>query len=453
MSSNSSRRTEDNRPWHRREFLRSTVATGAAWTLAANAGTAAQQRDTIRLGFVGVGGRGTYLLTQFLRVEGVEVTAVCDLAEDRVAHAQQLVEQAGQPKPQGYYGGPMEYRRLCEQADVDAVVNATPWQAHTPINLAALAAGKHVATEVPGALSVDECWQQVEAAEKAARQCMILENYCYQRDVMLVMNLIRQGLFGQVMHAEGGYQKDARYYDVQVQPGDQLSWQGQFRKDRKGNIYPTHDIGPISWWMDINRGDRFEYLVSIGSPAVAMNEYGADYFGPDHFLTKTKWNMSDINVSLLKTVKGRSVYLILDTLLSRPQPRNVYRLLGSKGIYDRTINALYLEAKSPRHDRWHGDWEPVDKYFEDYEHPLWKDLREKARTSGHGGGDFLMVYRAVQALQANTTPDIDVCVMATWSSIVGLSEQSARKGSSPVEFPDFTRGKWENRQPLAIRGA
>ena len=383
------------------------------------------------------------MLEILLSIEGVEIRAICDVVESRVARAQRLVEERHRAKPEGYSRGDADYQRLCDRNDVDLVVNATPWTLHAPVCLAALAAGKHVATEVPAAVTVDECWQLVEAAEKAGKHCTLLENFCYQRDVLMIWNLVRRGLFGEIMHAEGGYQKDGR--DVELATAATAAWpgKGNFAARRMGNVFPTHDVGPISQWLDIHRGDRFDYLVSMGGAARGFNEYGAQYLGPDHPLTTTRFDMSDINLCLLRTVKGRTVYLLSDTLLSRPQPRSLYRLMGSKGIYDRTLEKLYLEGKSPRRDRWHGEWEPVAKYYLDFDHPLWRDLRDRALGSGFGGADFLCLERVIKALHSGGKPDIDVYDAAAWSSIVDLSEQSARGRSRPVDFPDFTRGRWK----------
>ena len=440
-------------PTDRRAFLKTAVGTGSAWALAATSGLPAgepmrqQARvdikppplDTVRLGIVGLGDRGTFLLRLLQGMEKVQILAVCDVADSRVARAQGMVEDRRLPKPEGYSRGPADYHRMCQRDDLDLVINATPTPLHTPVCLAALAAGKHVATEVPAAVSVEECWQQVEAAEKANRHCMMLENYCYQRDLMMIGNMVRQGLFGQIMHAEGGYQKDGRESELRLEPDGSLGWQGQFRKDRKGNTMPTHDIGPLAQWMDIHRGDRFEYLVAIAGNARSLNEYGAQYFGPSHWLATTKFDMADISACLIRTVQGRTISLLSDTLLPRPQPRNLYRLMGSKGIFDRTIDRVYLEDRSPKRDRWHGDWQPTAKYYEEYEHPWWRDLRSRLIGTGRGGSDYLCLYRMIQALRTGGKPDIDVYDAAAWSCIVELTERSARNRSQPVEFPDFTR--------------
>ena len=452
----------------RRNFLKAAAA-GSAWALVPGCGHGENDQPaqspaaeplgspglkinppplkTVRVGLVGAGERGAYLLQILLGIEDVHVNAVCDLVESKVARAQQLVVDRRRPKPEGYAGPKADFRQLCQRDDVDLVINATPWQLHAQVCLAALAAGKHVATEPPVATTVEQCWQEIEAAAKANRHCTLLENYCYQREVMLVWNMVRQGLFGEIMHLEGGYQKDGRDSELRTAADGSPGWRGQFRKDRKGNVFPTHDVGPLSQWLDINRGDRFEYLVSMGGNARALNEYGAKHLGPDSYLATTHFDMSDINVSLLRTVKGRTVYLISDTLLSRPQPRNVYRLLGSKGIYDRTLDKIYLEGRSPQRDRWGGDWEPLAKYYNEFDHPLWRDLRSRALGSGTGGSDYLCLYRLIHSLRGGTPPDIDVYDAATWSSIVELSEKSAQGRSQAVDFPDFTRGQWKTMPP------
>lgn len=458
--------SDQGTPTDRRNFLLRGLAGGSAWMLAAEAdgageGSGSSGRrsskskepklvmEKVRVGLVGAGDRGTYLLRILLGIDGVSVRAICDTVESRVTRAQAMVEERRQPKPEGYSRSETDYERLCGRDDLDLVINATPGPRHHEVSLFALQASKHVGVEPPAALSIDQCWKQVEAAEKSNRHCALLENYCYQRDVMMIRNMIRQGLFGELMHLEGGYQRDSRDTELKLNSEGKLAWQGEFRKDRMGNVAPTHDLGPLAQWMDIHRGDRFDYLVSMGGIARAFNEYGAQYFGPNHFLTTTQFAMSDINVCLIRTMRGRTVYLLSDTLLSRPQPRNVYRLLGSKGLYDRTVDRLYLEGKSPKRDRWHGDWEPVAKYYQEFDHPLWREMRPRVISSGVGG-DYLCLERLIYALRMGISPDMDVYDAAALSAVVELSEQSARNRSRPVDFPDFTRGRWESRKPIPI---
>jgi predicted dehydrogenase len=409
-----------------------------------------QPVDMVRIGFVGVGGRGTGLLKQLLRIEGCQVTAVCDSMQDRVSRAQGVIKEAGFPEPAGYSKGDTDYERMCQTEDLDLVITATPWLDHARVCVAALNAGKHAATEVPAAQTVDECWQMVEASEKAGKYCMILENYSYFREVMCVLNMIRHGLFGEPMHIYAGYQKEAMYYSFNSDGTLTFAGEGKLMM---GNIYPTHHGGPSAQWLDINRGDCFDYLVSMGNYGRAFNLAAAEIFGQDHPLAKTEFHMTDVSNTLIRTKKGRSIHLILDTISPRPH-RHYFRLQATNGIYEHIERRVHIHGRSP--GEWtrkgephvHREWEPIDNYFPEYEHPLWRDVGEKARSSGHGGGDYLMLYRIIQSLRTGTYPDIDVYDTAAWSCIVELSNRSAENRSCPVDIPDFTRGKWKSRKPL-----
>ena len=452
-------------PLRRRAFLKNTIAAGTGLAVGAGSRPAdaaavpqdpppqvdAAPIDNVRIGFVGVGRRGSGLVRQLLRIQGLEIRAVCDIVEDKVQRTQQVVQQSGQPKPAGYSRGETDYRRMCDREDLDLVITATPWLLHVPVSVAAMNAGKHAATEVPAAMTVEGCWKLVEASEKNHRHCVLLENTCYFREVMCVLNLVRQGFFGEPMHAEAGYQKDARFYDLTADGG--FTFAGEFSKNHKGNVYPTHDVGPLAQWMDINRGDRFDYLVAMAGNARSFNLYGEKYYGPDHHLSKTKFEMADISTCLIQTVKGRTIYLILDTHLSRAKARHIYRLMGTTGVVDATTDGIYLEGKSPSKDRWHGQWESLEEYCRESPHPLWRDLETKAIGSGHGGADYLCLYRLIESLRTGTPPEIDVYDAAAWSAIIELTDRSARNRSLPQEFPDFTRGKWKTNPPLPIRGA
>ena len=391
-------------PLRRRAFLKNTIAAGTGLAIGtgsrqADAATAPQGPppqitaapiDNVRIGLVGVGRRGSRLVHQLLRIQGVEIRAVCDIVEDKVQRTQQAVEESGQPKPAGYSRGETDYLRMCDRGDLDLVITATPWLLHVPVSVAAMNAGNHAATEVPAAMTIEGCWKLVEASEKNNRHCVLLENTCYFREVMCVLSLVRQGFFGEPMHAEAGYQKDARFYDLTADGG--FTFAGEFSKNHQGNVYPTHDVGPIAQWMDINRGDRFDYLVAMAGNARSFNLYGQKYYGPDHHLSKTKFEMADISTCLIQTVKGRTIYLILDTHLSRAKARHIYRLMGTTGVMDVTTDGIYLEGTSPSKDRWHGQWESLDGYCREFPHPLWRDLEAKTIGSGHGGADYLCLY-------------------------------------------------------------
>ncbi len=413
--------------------------------VAASASAAAGQTTDdkpFRVGFVGVGGRGRGLLRNLLRLEKVEVPALCDINEENLARAQTMVTEAGQPKPEGYSRGDTDFRRLCDRNDLDLVINATPWQWHTPISLAAMNSGKHAATEVPAAQTVDECWQLVETAEKTGKQCVILENDCYYRYVLFTLNIIRAGLLGEVLFAEAGYMHDIRAvkFDV-VRNGE--PWRLEHSVDRNGNLYPTHPIGPLAWWMDINRGDQFAYLTSMSTKSRSLKEFAIEQFGADDPRARRDYKLGDINTTLIRTVKGKTISLYHDTNTPRVK-EHIVRVQGTKGVYNDMMNSIYIDGVSPEEHR----WEPADEYKKKYDHQLWKKMEADAAGAGHGGIDYMEIYRLVKNLRAGKPHEIDVYDAAAWSVIVPLSEESVANRSKPVDFPDFTRGKWKTRAPI-----
>jgi len=416
----------------RRGFVKIGAAAGAAWAmgrecLAADASDVkARPIENVRVGMVGIGSRGTFLLRLLLEQKGIEVKAVCDLIPQRVAKAQGMVTSAEQPKPTGYSRGETDFKRLCETEELDLVVNATrPWKWHVPISVAAMTTGKHAATEVPAAETIEGCWELVETAEKTQKYCVMLENCCYFREVMLVHNMLRKGLFGELRHCEAGYQ----HYGRRARPAAMQS-------SRTGDVwtansYPTHPIGPVAQWMDINRGNRFDYLVSMSADGTRGNR------------------SADINTSLIRTVNGQTITLYFDTKLPRPYDL-IYRVQGTGGICMATTDEIYIEGRSPKPDT----WESMKPYYDEFEHPLWKALGEQAsRRGGHGGGDWLEIHRLIRALQTGTPPDMDVYDAAAWSCITELSEKSVADRSRPVDFPDFSRGRWKTTPPIGIIGS
>lgn len=421
-----------NEPCDRRSFVKLGAAASAAWAIgrpgfsADSAPAKAQPIDKVRIGLVGVGNRGSLLLKVLLGLEGVAIRAVCDVIPERVAKAQNTVVAAKQPKPTGYTRGETDFKRLCETEELDLVVNATrPWKWHVPISVAAMTAGKHAATEVPAAETVEGCWQLVETAEKTHKYCVMLENVCYFREVMLVHNMLRKGLFGALRHCEAGYQHyvgKGRLATVVRASSD---------KAHIANSYPTHPIGPIAQWLDINRGNRFDYLVSMS----ADGSQGS--------------RNADINTSLIRTARGQTITLYYDTKLPRPYDL-IFRVQGAQGICMATTDKIYIEGRSPKRDA----WESMEAYYKEFEHPLWKALGEKALGhGGHAGGDWMVLHRLIQALRTGAPPDMDVYDAAAWSCITELSEKSVASRSSPQDFPDFTRGRWKSVQPLGILGA
>ena len=434
--------------YDRREVLKIGAVAGVGLAAAASAAP----KKVIRVGFVGTGGRGTGLLRNLLKLEGVKVLALCDINEANLARAQDLVVTAGQPKPEGYSRGETDYRRLCDRNDLDLVMNATPWQFHTPIAVAAMNAGKNTATEVPAALTVDECWQLVETSEKTGKHCAILENDCYYRETLLVLNLIQKGLLGEPLYAEAGYMHDIRAVKFNTVPNGE-PWRLDHTMKRNGNLYPTHPLGPLSWWLDINRGDKLNYLVSMSTKSRSMKAFANKTFGPNDYRSKTDYALGDVNCTLIFTEMGRTIHLVHDTNTPRVK-EHLLRVQGTKGAFNSHMDKIFIEGRSNRNndEDWRGrhEWEATGEYRKQYDSKLWQKMEQDSQGAGHGGIDFMLIYRLITAYQEGRQPDIDVYDAAAWSVITPLSEASVADRSMPMDIPDFTRGKWKNRTPIDV---
>lgn len=347
---------------------------------------------------------------------------------------------------------------MCETEDLDLVFTATPWEWHVPVCIAAMENGKHVATEVPAAIEMEQCWQLVEASEKTGRHCVMLENVNYMEPEMMILNMVRKGLLGEVLHGEAGYLHDTRQLKMN-DFGDGL-WLGNHHAMRNGNLYPTHGLGPMAWYMDINRGDRFDYLVSMSTKARGLDLYAEEHLPPEHPKRQRRYINGDVNASLIRTVNGRTIILKHDTDLPRPYSRTNL-VQGTRGIVRGYPELkIHLEAE---HKKNH--WEPGEAYLTKYEHPLWKDSRERAKSMSPlnendkyrlanelRNGEYLEDYRLVEAIRKGVKPDFDVYDAASWSAVTVLSEWSVANRSRPVDFPDFTRGKWQTNLPVSIMG-
>jgi predicted dehydrogenase len=399
-------------------------------------------REVVRIGFVGVGGMGTNHCNNLLKIEGADLRAVCDIVPEKVANVQKLAEQAGKPTPVGYSAGPWDFKRMCDREDLDLVYTATPWEWHTPVCIYAMKSGKHAATEVPAAMTLEECWQLVETSEQTGRHAIMMENCCYDRSEMMVLNMVRKGLFGAIVHAAGGYMHDLR--ELKFSGAGEGLWRRAHGWKLDGNLYPTHGLGPLAWYTNINRGDRFDFLVSMSSAARGMQAYAAEHFPPEDPRRKEQSVLGDVNTTLMRTVNGVSIMLQHDTNLPRPYSR-INLVQGTKGIFRGFPDQIYIEGRSKQHE-----WESPDTYQKEFAHPLWVTMQEKAKGAGHGGMDFIEDYRLVNALRRGWYPDLDVYDAATWSAVVDLSVKSVAGRSRPVDFPDFTRGKWKTAQPIPI---
>ncbi len=398
----------------------------------------------VRIGFVGVGLQGTSHVSNFLRIDGVEIKAVCDIVEEKVVNVQNMVTEAGKPKPDGYFNGNYDYKHLCERDDIDLVFISTPWKWHVPNCLEAMEAGKHAAVEVPAALTVDECWQLVETSEGTGKYCIMMENCCYGRREMMLLNMVRKGLFGEILHGEVGYLHDLRA--IKFENKDEGLWRREHSKTRNGNLYPTHGLGPVAQRMDINRGDQFDYLVSMSSSSRGLQLFAEENFPAGDPHRNEKFKLGDVNISLIRTVNGKTITLYHDCNLPRPYSRGDL-VQGTKGIAHGYPDRIHIEGISPPHQ-----WEPFENYSEKYEHPLWTAQGQAALGAGHGGMDFIEDYRLIEALRTGTPPDMDVYDAAAWSVVSELSERSVANRGESQDFPDFTRGAWKSRPPLGIIG-
>ncbi|MDD5679309.1 MAG: Gfo/Idh/MocA family oxidoreductase [Kiritimatiellae bacterium] len=413
------------------------------------AGLVVQPMKKIRAGMIGFAGRGWGHFKNLLMLEGAEVTAVCEMKADALEKATKLAVEKGRPKPALYGPDRNDYLRMLERDDIDIVVIATDWNTHAPMAVQAMRAGKHVFLEVPAAVTTDQCWELVESAEKTGLNCMMLENVCYGREELMVLNMVRQGLLGTLLHGEAAYIHDLR---SQMNDGGNTigTWRTLHYAERNGNLYPTHGLGPIAQYMNINRGDRFERMVSMSSPAEGRKLYAAKNFPADHKWNKIKkWRCGDMNSSLIRTALGRTVLVQWDETSPRPYTR-LNLIQGTKGCWAGYPDRLVVEGRTPSTHEWvQGD--ALKPWYDEFDHPLWKRMGDEAvKAGGHGGMDFLMMWRLVYCLRNGEPLDQDVYDAAAWSVIRPLSEESIRKGNAPVEIPDFTRGRWKKTPPLGI---
>ncbi len=410
-------------------------------------GLTCEPMDKVRIGVIGLGMRGMDAVSRLLYVEGVEITAVCDVIPERVTQAQGIVTSRGQALPAGFSEGPDHWMKLCERDDVDLVYSCTPWELHTPNAVYAMKQGKHAAVEVPAALTLAECWELVDTAEQTRRHCMMLENCCYDFFELATLNMARNGVFGEIMHAECAYIHDLRWLKFDEKEGYYDMWRLKYSMNHTGNPYPTHGLGPVAQVMGINRGDRMDYLTSMSTSQVGMSLYAREKFGAESVYGRQEYKLGDMNTTLVRTARGKTIMIQHDTTSPRPYSR-IHMLSGTRGFAQKWPRQLI--ALEPESHSWLSD-EDFRALVKKYEHPLAVRIGEMAReVGGHGGMDYIMDYRLIHCLRNGLPLDQDVYDAAAWSSVVELSETSVLNGSAPVEVPDFTRGVWEKTAPLGI---
>jgi len=447
----------------RREFLRNAAWTSAGAVLSGSAsgcrslglfdrgkaqtvmGLRCKPQDTLRVGVIGLGMRGPGAVQVYSNIPGVEVVALSDLLPERAERQQKWLKENNKPDAVLYAGSEDAWRKLCESDKVNLVHVTTPWLLHTPMALYAMRCGKPVVVEVPAAVTLDECWELVETSEKTRCHCMMLENCCYGENEMFALMLCRKGVLGELVHGEGAYLHDLR--DLKFsKSGYQGMWRLKYSKKHTGNPYPMHGMGPICQYMDINRGDRFEYLTSVSSGQFGMSQHAIDSFGKNSPEAKDTYRLGDMNTTVIKTYRGRTIMVQHNTTNPRPYSR-INTISGTKGILTDYPLRVALE---PTSHGWMNDAE-LAALKAKFIHPLWDKSGDAAKKSGgHGGMDYLLLLRLCHCLQNGLPLDIDVYDTALWSSLLELTERSVLNRGASIDIPDFTRGGWKTAEPLGI---
>ncbi|HRK54200.1 MAG TPA: Gfo/Idh/MocA family oxidoreductase [Cyclobacteriaceae bacterium] len=439
----------------RRDFIKATSLTGIGLTIIPSGVLFSKEKDeVVRIGLIGVGLRGQNHLDLLLRRADVEVVAICDVQQRMMDMSKDMIKKSGKAMPQVILDGPYGYRKMLENKDIDAVIISTPWEWHTIMCLDAMNAGKYTACEVMTGATIEECWQLVHTSERTGMPLMMLENVCYRRDVMAVMNMVRQNVFGELIHLQGGYQHDLREvkfndgvkpYGGGVEFGEkgfsEAQWRTQYSVMRDADLYPTHGIGPIAMMTNINRGNIFTHLTSYSSKSRGLHNYIVKNGGEDHPNAKVKFKLGDVVTTMIKCKNEETILLQHDTNLPRPYSLG-FRVQGTNGIWMDVNKSIYIEGRSKEAHR----WEDAQAWLDKYDHPLWKAHAAKATGAGHGGMDWFVVNAFVESVKRKTNTPQDVYDAVTWSAITPLSETSIQQGGETLAFPDFTSGKWMYRK-------
>ena len=434
---------------NRREFLKtgSMAATGLTFI---NSDIIFRAENKVRLGYIGVGLRGKDHIQEGLLRDDVEILAICDVQENSIQTTLEMFTKAGKKLPKVYTGGLDAYKKLLDRKDIDAVIIASPWEYHKVQAIDAMLAGKRVGCEVIAGISLEDHWDIIHTSEKTGVPYMTLENVCYRRDVLAILNMIRQGIFGELIHLEGGYQHNLRdvlfndgkpYGGIGTKYGpeawSEAQWRTQHNIDRNADIYPTHGAGPLLQFNNINKGNRFTNLVSFSSKARGLSAYIKE-LDPTSPKVNLPYKNGDVITTMINCAGGETVLLSHDTHLPRPYSLG-FRVQGTEGIWMDVANKIYIDKKSKRKD----GWDPAKDWLDTYDHPLWKKYGAKAEGAGHGGMDYFVFNGFIESVKRGVNPPIDVYDSMTLSAITPLSEKSIAEGNMPQAFPDFTQGKWE----------
>ena len=409
------------------------------------AGFAAPPLKRIRIGFVGVGKRGWRALLRLSVIPRVDIAAICDVEDTAMRQCRESLAEKKLPPAKEFFG-PESYRDLCQWDGVDVIYACVPWKLHAPVALAAMRADKHVFVEVPATMDVDSCWELVETSEATRRHCMILENCCYGETELLALNMCRKGVFGSIVYGEAGY--------LHTLPTENFSkFRAEWYQEHRGNFYPTHGLGPIAQYMNINRGDRFDYVNSMEGASVGdLIRRGDGRWDGKYVEEYKKFVVGTYNTSLVRTANGKVILLNLSCHASHPYSR-MNTIQGTRGILMDYPLRIDIEEKAGSGPRSHQGFDAkfTEECRKKYMHPMWKDVGAIAsKVGGHGGMDFIMDLRWVYCLQNGLPLDMDVYDLASWSCLCEVTEKSQAKRGAPVEIPDFTRGAWRTMKPLGI---
>ena len=441
----------------RRDFIKKSaiIGTGLAMSPSLSFGANDPFKDKkLRVGLIGVGLRGTNHLNNVLLRDDVLVTAICDIDPRRIKISLDRIQKSGKKKPKVFGKNDLDYKNLLEMKDVDAVIISTPWLWHTRMAKDAMLAGKYAGLEVSAANTMEECWDLVNTHEQTGTHMMILENVNYRRDVMAVLNMVKQNVFGELLHFRCGYQHDLRFvklndgksaYGRGVEFGEkgisESAWRTQHSLLRNADVYPTHGVGPMATMVNVNRGNRFMSMTSHATKARGIHKYIVDNGGEDHPNAKLQFKQGDIITSTIETSNGETIIVTHDCNSPRPYSLG-FRVQGTEGLWEKDGDRMYIDGKSKPHR-----WDKSKAWLDKYDHPLWKKYGEHAQGAGHGGMDFFVINAFVESAKRNIAPPLDAYDAAAWSAITPLSELSIENNGEPQDFPDFTRGMWVKRKP------
>lgn len=403
----------------------------------------------VKVGIIGLGNRGNVLLEMFkwlVENDNAEIVALCDLEETKVKKAQEKLGQWQKQKPRTYFKSTNDWKNLAKQDDIDLILITTPWEHHTPMAVYGMNAGKHVASEVPIAYTLSDCWKLIETAEQTQKHCIMIENCCYNEEELFVLNMIENGVFGDLTHTEGAYLHDLRAHMISSNYY-QDQWRIKHHVERDGNFYTTHGLGPISFYLNIGRGDTYSHLTSMSSRERNLSRTAKKKNSP-----YTEFKCGDMNSTMIKTEHGKTILLQFDVHTGRPYSR-INKVVGTKAVHDGYPSRLYIDKEELAF--WGHKWLPegeYNAYKEKYTHPLINKLKgiSKDFKQGHGGMDFVMIYRLISCLNLGLPLDINVYDSVMWSAVTPLSELSVASKSLSLPFPDFTGGKWKDKNELEI---